>query len=86
METEEIEILHAVGMRLGFRGAANALKGGSTPLPAAIAKSGDLKLERSRDWHRARAGLWVVNQFLNRWILSAERTLGILLNFHLMEG
>jgi hypothetical protein len=35
METEETEILHAVGMRLGFRGAANALKGGSTPPPAA---------------------------------------------------
>jgi len=25
----------AVGMRLGFRGAANAFKGGSTPPPAA---------------------------------------------------
>ena len=33
--TEETEILNAVGMRLGFRGAANALKGGSTPPPAA---------------------------------------------------
>jgi len=30
METEEIEMSLAVGMRLGFRGAANALKGDST--------------------------------------------------------